>query len=177
MQQGSTQTMPSCEADLMACNSTASVGAIETALSHADVQGALAGPSPVLYGIDSRVADGSAFEIKIGSHVIEVGGGCNGGASCTPVPAGIQALVDELNAVDQALLSTPQCQVFAAPDPGSCPPDRKLAMVCTMCGPAGGCAASMQTCAKVCGSSTDCAGDSIGQFCSAQQVCEQGGCI
>jgi hypothetical protein len=166
-----------CETDLMACNSTGSVGAVETAFSHADVQRALAGPSEVLYGSDPRPLDGQVFEIMVGSHVIDVGGACNGQAGCMAIPAGIQALVDELNAVDQAMLTTSQCKVFAAPDPGSCPPDRKLATVCTMCGLAGGCAATMQTCAKVCSNSMDCAGDTIGPFCSAQQVCEQGGCI
>ncbi len=77
------------------------------------------------------------------------------------------------------LAGTPACMSgrCALAQPGACPPDRKLATICTMCGPAGGCASTVQTCAKVCGTNGDCAGDSNGQFCSAQQVCEQGGCI
>jgi hypothetical protein len=176
IQQSASQTPPLvCEGDLMACNSSASVGGVETALSSTDVKQALAGSTQVLYGV--VWADDAPFEITVGSQVIDVGSACNGQQGCIEIPAGVQALVDELMAVDQQLLTLPQCQAFAPTDPGSCPPDRKLAMVCTACGPAGGCAAATQTCAKVCSSSMDCAGDTIGPFCSAQQVCEQGGCI
>jgi hypothetical protein len=164
-----------CDTDLMACNSNASVGAVETALSSTDVKQALAGNMPMLFGIVP--IDGAPFEITVGSQVIDVGSACNGQPGCADIPAGVQALVDELMAVDQQLQT--QCPAFAAAgaQPGSCPPNRKLATVCTMCGLGGGCSSSVQTCAKICSTSADCAGDSNGPFCSAQQVCETGGCI
>ncbi|MFI5308059.1 MAG: hypothetical protein ACHQ53_11935, partial [Polyangiales bacterium] len=132
--------------------------------------------TPVLYGVVPT--DGAPFEITVGSKVIDVGSACNGQQGCTEIPAGVRALVDELMSVDQQMQTPSLCPAFAgASDPGACPPDRKLATVCTMCGLGGGCSSSVQTCAMVCSTSTDCASDVNGPFCSAQQVCETGACI
>jgi hypothetical protein len=109
---GSGASSLSCETDLMACNSSASVGAVETALANEDVKLARTGKSPVLYGRDTRSVDGTVFEITLGPQVIDVGDACNGQAGCTDVPAGIQRLVDELMAVDMQLQAQPACQVF-----------------------------------------------------------------
>ncbi len=153
------------------------MGAVETALANPDVQQALAVSSPMMYG--SQGIDVPVFEITLGSHVIDVGASCGiGTTSCTEIPAGVQALVDELKAVDQDMVATPACETLPASlAEGSCTTGRTLTTVCTACGPAGGCPSMNTECAKVCSANGDCAGDSIGQFCSAQLVCEQGGCI
>jgi hypothetical protein len=101
-----------CERDLVACNSIGSTGAVMNALGHPDVQGALAA-SPIVYGIDGRGVDGTVFEIVQGSRVIVVGGPCRDTVpGCVPTPPGVQALVDLLQAIDQAMLMSDECAAF-----------------------------------------------------------------
>ena len=108
---GSAQAALSCEADLAACDAR-SGGAVSSALANADVKAALAA-SPMLFGVDQRAWDGSVFDISVGAHTIEVGGSCDGAPpNCIPVPAGVQALVDVLNAIDKQELSSAACQGF-----------------------------------------------------------------
>ena len=102
----------SCETDFVACNAITSSGAVLSALSNADVQEALR-QGYVLYGRDTRPADGNVFQVKNGSATIEVGGSCDGAPpNCIPAPAGVQALVDLLRNIDTQLAGTPSCEQF-----------------------------------------------------------------
>lgn len=101
-----------CVRELVACNGSASTGAVLTALARPDVQLALS-ESPVVYGIDGRHTDVPVFEIRLGSQVIDVGGPCNASTpGCVSPPADVQALVDLLQAIDQQQLATDECAAF-----------------------------------------------------------------
>jgi hypothetical protein len=104
----------SCESELLACNAATSTGAVLSALSNADVQEALAS-SPVLYGLDARGVDGQVFQIRLGTQLIEVGYPCRDtrpASSCVSVPAGVAALAELLQSIDQGMLATDACAVF-----------------------------------------------------------------
>jgi hypothetical protein len=98
-----------CTADLVACNAIASTGAVSTALAHADVKMALNTPEdPVLFGNQHVPAnqtptrDNVPFQVTIGMHQIILGGSCEGAPpNCIPVPAGLAALKELLQQIDQ----------------------------------------------------------------------------
>jgi hypothetical protein len=103
--------LASCQVDFSDCTALASSGAVQTALANGDVQQAL-DASPVLYGADRRPVDVPVFRIQIDSRIIDVGDSCAGAPpNCIPTPAGVQALVDLLQAIDQAETAT-ACQSF-----------------------------------------------------------------
>ena len=114
MKQNPHSVTMTCELDLVACNSVWSTGAVMSALAQQDVQGALAAASPVVYGIDPRGLDGTVFEIVLGSQVIDVGDPCRDAVpNCVPIPPGVQALVDVLQAIDQQMLTgSDECAAF-----------------------------------------------------------------
>lgn len=105
-----------CAADLPGCGAgSPGVHEVEQALAHPDVAAALAGTTP-LYGTDPRPCDGGVMSIQIGGMTIEVGGECGGDDACfasptpcVPVPAGLRALVNVLEAVDQEELAVATC--------------------------------------------------------------------
>jgi hypothetical protein len=98
-----------CTGYLGACDSIASVGAVSTALAHADVTMALNSPGdPVLFGNQHVPAnqtptrDNVPFQVTIGMHQIILGGSCEGAPpNCIPVPAGLTALKVLLQQIDQ----------------------------------------------------------------------------
>jgi hypothetical protein len=82
---------------------------VTRALQHPDVQAAL-GAGKVLFGVDSRALDGQIFEIEQGGRVINVGSPCAGGAAaCTPIPLGVNALVQLLRDIDEEQLNLTPC--------------------------------------------------------------------
>lgn len=63
---------------------------IAQAVSHPDVQAALA--NPMLYGRDTRPVDGQISIIEMGPSRLEVGTPCMGAMGCIPIPAGVGEL-------------------------------------------------------------------------------------
>jgi hypothetical protein len=104
-------TLMACENDFEECTAVTNRGALLAALAHADVQRALAS-SPVTYG-DDQAQDAPIFEIKNGARLVNVAWPCSDNqASCIPVPAGVKALVDLLQTIDQVELSSEECRSF-----------------------------------------------------------------
>lgn len=91
------------------------VDPVERALRDSDVEAARAA-APILYGVDSRPADGAVFVIDFGDAVIEVGGECMGSAGCTEIPAGVGALRDALMAMQTHVDGSSGCET-ALEDP------------------------------------------------------------
>lgn len=82
---------------------------VSRALQQPDVQAALGG-GKVLFGVDSRALDGQIFEIERGGRVINVGSPCGGGpGACTPIPLGVNALVQLLRDIDEEQLNLAPC--------------------------------------------------------------------
>lgn len=96
----------SCTQGLEQCSGVGSDD-IVAALAHDDVQAAI-DEAPVLYGSDPRPVDGSVLELVVDGAVIEVGGECSSGA-CIAVPAGVQALADLLQALEEQELARAVC--------------------------------------------------------------------
>jgi hypothetical protein len=92
------------------CDSETTVNSavIEAAIKDTDVQSALS-KGEVLYGYDARPVDGTVFNIQIGESTIDVGDPCGSQKDCTPIPQGIQKLVDLLNTFDEEQLARPPC--------------------------------------------------------------------
>jgi len=66
-------------------------------------------------GFDSRLVDGTAFAFMRGDgHGFLVGQPCDNGdaSSCVPVPPAIDALVNDLRALDDQQLRSPSCAMF-----------------------------------------------------------------
>jgi hypothetical protein len=106
-----TGTMLACERSLPCMGSGLhGVSDVSLALQNADVQAALA-KGHVLFGSDPRPDDGSVFEIvaRAGTS-IAVGDACSGSASCTAIPAGVNALANLLRAIDSEQLSLDPCR-------------------------------------------------------------------
>jgi hypothetical protein len=106
-----TGTMLACERSLPCMGSGLhGVSDISLALQNADVQAALA-KGHVLFGSDPRPDDGSVFEIVARDGTsIAVGDACSGSASCTAIPAGVNALANLLRAIDSEQLSLDPCR-------------------------------------------------------------------
>jgi hypothetical protein len=99
---GLTQNEFSCDTELVACNAIASTGAIATALAHPDVQAVLNYPENPVHLGDTR--DGGFFQVSVGLHQVVLGGSCEGAPpDCAPVPAGVDALREVLQQIDQVL--------------------------------------------------------------------------
>jgi hypothetical protein len=82
---------------------------VNAALAHADVVAAFAA-APITYGRDSRPVDGVVYEISRSGDTFLVGAPCTGGGiACVPIPAGVQALADLLQALDAERLTEPDC--------------------------------------------------------------------
>ncbi len=73
------------------CEGSVSAGEVAAALADSDVQAALAA-APIVYGFDSRPADGQVFRIELEGAVIDVGEECGSSSSCVDIPAGVGAL-------------------------------------------------------------------------------------
>jgi hypothetical protein len=87
---------------------------ITRAVADADVQAALAMPTPPTYGRDTRPVDGTIFQfLRADGRGFLAGGACDSGGGlpgvCVDVPAGITRLVNTLRAVDAQQLADPSC--------------------------------------------------------------------
>jgi hypothetical protein len=87
-----------------------SVDDVRSALAHPDVVAALAA-APILYGRDTRPADGQVFYFEGGGRRVEVGLDCTM-PGCTPIPAGVRALETLLEALMTQQLARPGCEAF-----------------------------------------------------------------
>ena len=107
-----------CETTIPACGATddVTVDTLVTALGHADVGAAFQAAAAsdagtVLYGVDTRPVDGQLFFIERDGRFVYVGAPCRtgSGASCVNAPAGVQRLVDVLNALQEQESRRPVC--------------------------------------------------------------------
>ncbi|RLB52714.1 MAG: hypothetical protein DRJ42_14015 [Deltaproteobacteria bacterium] len=92
------------------CGTTAAVEIADVlaALAHADVVAAFAA-APVTYGRDLRPVDGTIFQVSQSGATFLVGSPCTGTGTCLPIPSGVQALVDLLQALDAERLTERDC--------------------------------------------------------------------
>jgi hypothetical protein len=98
-----------CRQDLDACSSD--VEAVTALLSRPDVL-MVRTLAPVLYGEDTRPADGQVLRIDIGGAEIDVGEPCQS-SKCKPIPGGIAALGAALRALSRRELARGACgEVF-----------------------------------------------------------------
>jgi hypothetical protein len=85
-------------------------------LPRADVQSALAQPTPPLYGADLRPVDGSVFEFKrADGRSFLVGNPCAQDSSCDPIPPGIAQIKQRLLDLDAQQLGAPECESLRSP--------------------------------------------------------------
>ena len=85
-------------------------------LADVDVQLALSNGTPPSYGRDTRLVDGQVFVLaRADGHGFVVGQACTTtDAPCTPIPPGVQTLVNDLTALDTQQLADPACVALAA---------------------------------------------------------------
>jgi hypothetical protein len=118
VQPASAQCIPA----LPACHDAAKLDVSEVMvdLRHPDVQAALALSTPPFYGHDSRPVDGAAFQLlRADGRGFLVGDACRADEACTPAPAGVQKLVDDLQALQAQQLLDPSCASIATRTPAS----------------------------------------------------------
>ena len=116
----------SCEETLPKCAfGLASGQLITVALDRPDVKAALQA-APILYGVDPRPYDGQVFRIQVGTSVIEVGDACGATAACTPIPAGVQQLVNTLKIIDNQELSMTPCATMFHKRNNALPRNKKI---------------------------------------------------
>ena len=83
---------------------------IKNDLADADVQAALAMPTPPLYGGDTRPVDGTIFQfLRDDGRGFLMGRACGGATGCIDIPAGIAKLVADLRLLDTRQLMDPSC--------------------------------------------------------------------
>jgi hypothetical protein len=103
-----------CPSMLADCGTAGVVDLAEVtaALVHPDVEAALS-RRYMLYGVDTRPADGLVFVLLRGLYRLEVGSACRGVTpGCVPVPAGIQRAVDILQALLEQERTAPACRAL-----------------------------------------------------------------
>jgi hypothetical protein len=105
----------SCAPALPGCGtaSRTDVSDVEAALAHPDVQAALSFAVPPVYG-DRMIADGPSFLFRrADGRGFVAGYPCNvPSASCSPVPAGVSALVEVLRTLIREELAEPACDAL-----------------------------------------------------------------
>jgi hypothetical protein len=107
----------------MACDaSSEGSGQLKKLMSHPDVKQSLASPAKI-YGCDQRPIDKSIFTVTTSGGSFAVGNDCSPkGCSTTPnrkcvgAPAGVKALIDFLEKLDEKMAATKECSsAFASP--------------------------------------------------------------
>jgi hypothetical protein len=114
---GSLQTV-TCAPAVPSCTSGGPVSVCDIAQDLDDevVQAALAQSPPPFFGPDSRPVDGSAFSfMRDDGHGFEEGDGTCASPTCVPVPAAIARLKADLEALDGALILSPECTALNVP--------------------------------------------------------------
>lgn len=87
----------SCQNEI-AVDAKTSLASVIAGLADADVVSSLATPGK-LYGQDPRFYDGAVFRITVGSASVDVGDACGSVQGCTPIPKGLAAARDILQAL------------------------------------------------------------------------------
>src|SRR5690606_15690238 len=105
-----------CANDVPCAGDAVTMSEVLAALAHADVVAAF-DAAPVLYGRDTRPVDGQVFSVTQSGATVLVGAPCTGGGvgECTPIPPGVQALVDLLAALTEERRAEEPC-ASAFPD-------------------------------------------------------------
>ena len=101
-----------CSQPLVDCSAGADVvgiGDVERALNDPDVSAAF-GKSPIVFGFDSRPADGSVFRVTYGGRTVDVGQVCADRSPCIATPPGVQRLVNVLQKLDAQELAKGDCK-------------------------------------------------------------------
>jgi len=113
---GEAPTTMACAPALPPCaaGDAINVADIARALRDPDVLAALAQPTPLVYGVDSRPVDGPIYSVmRADGRGFFVGSPCGAPAiDCLVIPRGVQALVDQLRALDQQELAEPDCAML-----------------------------------------------------------------
>jgi hypothetical protein len=103
---------PTCTTEIPGCPSD-TLAAIDVALRSKGIAAAIS--AHALFGVDSRPVDGQVFRISVGTDYVDIGSPC-AGAPCVSGPAGLDALVTRLEALDKQELATKACtDVFGPP--------------------------------------------------------------
>ncbi len=114
----STRQTLTCAPPIPSCGDGGSGSACDIAQDLDDpvVQAALAQATPPFFGPDTRGIDGNAFSFRRDDgHGFEVGLGssCASASNCVPVPAAIARLKEDIQKLDTALITTPECTALA----------------------------------------------------------------
>jgi hypothetical protein len=107
--------LPPCEPGIRP-----SVNDIIYDLEDPDVQAGFAAPAPALFGMDSRPADGTVYQIaRSTGGTIQVGADCptSGAASCRPIPAGVARLAADLKKLIENATTGGVCENVTRPFP------------------------------------------------------------
>lgn len=114
-------TSRSCSPGLPACGDPDKIDVNEIAwdLADPDVMLAFTLPAPALYGVDTRPADGSLYQIvRSSGGTIQVGSDCPvSSSSCRPIPAGIARLAADLRKLIDAQTTGIACENVNRPFP------------------------------------------------------------
>lgn len=110
-----------CQHVVAPCESAEPIGvdALAQALGQPDVKAALdkaaqTGTEPQ-YGRDDRPTDGVLLRVTVGAASFLVGNACwEGDASCTPIPAGVEAMRQRLAVFDQEVEQSAECMAILA---------------------------------------------------------------
>lgn len=97
-----------CEDEVPCAGDEATIGDVNRALADTQVQAALTA-APVLYGRDTRPVDGRVFVIEYRGQEITIGSPCTATIGCTAIPAGVEALKDLLESLQDERLEAPGC--------------------------------------------------------------------
>jgi hypothetical protein len=110
-------TISACVQELaVVCAGVIGAADVDHALAHPDVAAAIAA-APVVYGDDPRAFDGSLLRLLFaGNVVVDVGTRCTT-TTCTPIPAGIEALAALLRALTAQELARETCRAAFPPPP------------------------------------------------------------
>jgi hypothetical protein len=95
------------------CSGAVTPGMVKDALANADVKAALNGM--MLFGVDTTPMDGQIYQFRVGYNTVQVGAPCNGQSGCKAIPAGVQAMVDLLKALDMQQLGMAPCSMTFPP--------------------------------------------------------------
>lgn len=85
---------------------------VAQAVQHPDVQAALRA-GPIRYGAGPGATDGGSgpvYRVGVGQVDFEVAGACGDSPACTPIPPGVQALLDLLVAVNAQEIRRSPCR-------------------------------------------------------------------
>ena len=110
----STSMTTTCTNEVPCTEDAVTMAELLAALAHPDVVAAFAA-APVTYGRDMRPVDAPIYSVTQAGRTFLVGSPCAGSGGCTPIPTGVQALVDLLQALAGERLEEEDCSSVFVP--------------------------------------------------------------